>query len=160
MATKDLTTSAGPTRQKHSQEPAAAEPIDTALHVRRLNSVARMALSAVAGRHQCGGELEIDIEALQATMTLLLSMWERINEATDRRSGHRAADLINEGQDMEWFQARGLLVLLDHQAWRMLDDKVLAADPAAIDDVEHALRALCEVLPTPSRFPIELAKAA
>lgn len=101
-------------KQQPSQEREAAEFIDTPIYIRRMKSIARMALSAVAGRHQCGGQLEVDIGALQATMTLLLSLWEQVSEAKDSRSGRFSADLINEGRGMEWFQARGLIVLLDH----------------------------------------------
>lgn len=150
MATQDLTTSAG----------TKSAIIDTARHLHRLLSVARLALGAVEYRHECNGDLQINVEALQATMTLLSSLWKEIDDGKDQKTGRWASDIVNDGIGMQWYQTRGLIALLDCQVWQMLEENAAVPDPSAIDDIEHALQALCALIPSPSDLTRKLARTA
>ncbi|MBW4049392.1 MAG: hypothetical protein HIU89_16170 [Proteobacteria bacterium] len=140
MATQDLTSTT-------SHVGAKSVIIDTARHLHRLLSVARLALGAVEYRHECDGRLQIDVEALQAAMTLLSNLWEEINYGKDQKTGRWASDIVNDGIGMQWYQIRALIALLDRQAWKILDENAAVPDPSAIDDIEHAMQVLCALIP-------------
>uniref|UniRef100_E6PQA1 Uncharacterized protein n=1 Tax=mine drainage metagenome TaxID=410659 RepID=E6PQA1_9ZZZZ len=140
MATQDLTSTT-------SHAGAKSVIIDTARHLHRLLSVARLALGAVEYRHECDGRLQIDVEALQAAMTLLSNLWEEINYGKDQKTGRWASDIVNDGIGMQWYQIRALIALLGHQAWQILEENAAVPDPSAIDDIEHAMQVLCALIP-------------
>ncbi|MDA8260011.1 MAG: hypothetical protein M0Z99_30995 [Betaproteobacteria bacterium] len=149
-----------PKMNANTEAGAEAAIIDAVSHLHQLRSVARLTLGAVKYRHECDGDLQINVEALQATMTLLSELCKEIDDGKDQKTGRWAIDIVNDGIGMQWYQTRGLIALLDCQAWQMLEENAAVPDPSAIDDIEHALQALCALIPSPSDLTRKLARTS
>lgn len=138
MATQEVTTSTAPA-------------IDTRGHVEHLRAIARMMLRAVEVRHEYQGVLNIGIEHLQVSATLLKELWDEIQEAKDMASGSWSQDLLNEvaSKGMRWYQARAMIELIESDAWQAMekgDDISESWLAVALSDMEHGLRRLCALL--------------
>ena len=115
-----------------------AETVDM---VERLGAVTRLALDAVVRRHDHRGQVQVSIEHLGYSVSLLKTLAAQIVDAADGR--------VAEITGMDWWHLEGTIALLDaklrdlHQVY--VDGDASPAPDAEIVTLEAALRVVCDL---------------